>query len=86
MLLIPAPTQVFERLSPRERQIASLICQALQNKEIADTLGISVNTVRKQTTRIYEKLRVSGRVALVALVARWGNADFGGEARRVQGA
>jgi DNA-binding CsgD family transcriptional regulator len=49
-------------LTAREREIASLIRLGLQNKEIAAALGTSVDTVRKQTIRIYQKLRVSGRV------------------------
>jgi DNA-binding CsgD family transcriptional regulator len=57
-------------LSPRESQVAALIAQGLQNKEIAALLGTSPATVQKQTIAIYRKARVSGRVHLVALLSR----------------
>jgi DNA-binding NarL/FixJ family response regulator len=53
-------------LSPREREVARLIRSGLRNKEIAALLGTSVETVRKQTISIYEKLGVSVRVELVS--------------------
>jgi DNA-binding CsgD family transcriptional regulator len=53
-------------LSHREQQVAKLLGEGLQNKEIAATLGTSSDTVRKQTICIYEKTGVSGRVDLVA--------------------
>jgi DNA-binding CsgD family transcriptional regulator len=52
-------------LSPREKEVARLIRAGLQNKEIAAFLGTSLETVRKQTIRVYDKLGVSGRVQLV---------------------
>jgi DNA-binding CsgD family transcriptional regulator len=68
-------------LSRRELQVARLIRTGLQNKEIACFLGTSVDTVRKQTIRVYEKLGVSGRVHLVA---RFGEAL--GQERREENA
>jgi DNA-binding CsgD family transcriptional regulator len=53
-------------LTNREREVASYVRAGLQNKEIASLLGTSLNTVRKQTMSIYEKLGVAGRVELVA--------------------
>jgi DNA-binding NarL/FixJ family response regulator len=58
-------TRLPTNLTYRELQVARLIATGLQNKEIAAFLGTSVDTVRKQTIRAYEKLGVSGRVALV---------------------
>jgi len=62
--LSDAPT--WQRLSPREAQVADLITRGLQNKEIAQLLGTSLDTVRKQSIRVYEKLGVTGRVQLLA--------------------
>ena len=52
----------FERISKRENEILELLTQGLANKEIADRLGISVETVRVHLRRIYEKLHVQSRL------------------------
>jgi DNA-binding CsgD family transcriptional regulator len=59
-------TVALPTLSPREMQVARLVRMGLTNKEIAAVVGTSVDTVRKQTISVYEKLGVSGRVVLVA--------------------
>ena len=53
-------------LAPREAEVARMLARGLQNKEIAALLGTSPDTVRKQTIQIYKKMRVTGRVQLVA--------------------
>ena len=45
-------------LSQRELEILILLASGLLKKEIADKLGISINTVAKHNVHIYEKLRV----------------------------
>lgn len=49
------------RLSQRETAVAQLIAEGLANKEIADRLGISTETVRGHLKNIYEKLHVRSR-------------------------
>lgn len=49
------------RLSQRETEVAKLIAEGLANKEIADRLGISTETVRGHLKNIYEKLHVRSR-------------------------
>jgi DNA-binding NarL/FixJ family response regulator len=49
------------RLSQRETSVAQLIAEGLANKEIADRLGISTETVRGHLKNIYEKLHVRSR-------------------------
>ena len=56
-------------LSPREREVATLIAHGCQSKEIARILGTSPHTVRKQTQAIFEKLQVRSRTE-VALAVR----------------
>ncbi|AQM21387.1 response regulator transcription factor [Vibrio anguillarum] len=46
-------------LSTREKQIARLILQGLDTKEIAKQLGITEGTVKNHRKRIYAQLRVS---------------------------
>jgi DNA-binding NarL/FixJ family response regulator len=55
----PAPE--VETLTTREREVLVALSQGLQYKEIADSLAISINTVRKYIRDIYEKLHVNSR-------------------------
>jgi DNA-binding NarL/FixJ family response regulator len=55
-------------LTPREEQVVSLVAEGIGNREIAQRLGIKVNTVKKALLRIYDKLGVSNRVELVLYV------------------
>jgi DNA-binding CsgD family transcriptional regulator len=52
------------KLTEREEQIARLICTGLADKEIAQTLAISLTTVRTHIKRAFRKLRVDNRVKL----------------------
>lgn len=54
-------------ITPREREIVELICRGKRNKEIADELFISLQTVKDHNYRIYKKLGVKNRVQLVNL-------------------
>jgi DNA-binding NarL/FixJ family response regulator len=49
------------KLSKRETEILELLCKGLANKEIADRLNISVETVRVHLKHVYEKLHVRSR-------------------------
>ncbi len=53
-------------LSPRERQIATLVARGLPTKAIAAALSISAWTVCTHLRRIYHRLGVSSRAAMVA--------------------
>lgn len=57
-------------LSPRERQVISLIGQGLKNKEIASKLSLSETTVRHHLTSIFSKLGVSDRLELIVFAYR----------------
>jgi DNA-binding NarL/FixJ family response regulator len=48
-------------LSRREEEVLDLICKGYANKEIADRLSLSVETIRTHLKRIYEKLHVRCR-------------------------
>jgi DNA-binding NarL/FixJ family response regulator len=54
----------FATLSPRERAVALHLARGLTNREIAKVFGRSPDTVRKQTIRIYDKVRASGRTEI----------------------
>jgi DNA-binding NarL/FixJ family response regulator len=57
-------------LTDREREVLVALSQGQQYKEIADTLGISINTVRKYIRTIYDKLHVSTRLEAVNKLGR----------------
>lgn len=52
-------------LSPREREVLELLAKGLPYKEIAELMGVSIETVRKHCHNIYEKLQVSSRTEAV---------------------
>lgn len=52
-------------LSAREREVLELLSKGLPYKEIADMLGVNIETVRKHCHNIYEKLQVSSRTEAV---------------------
>ncbi len=64
----PKSTQSDE-LSKRENEVLALLAQGYLYKEIAEALGISMDTVNTYIRRIYEKLHVHSRAQAVALVA-----------------
>jgi two-component system nitrate/nitrite response regulator NarL len=55
-------------LSPRERATAQLVAQGLPNKCIAKNLNISHWTVATYMKRIFLKLGVSSRTAMIAML------------------
>jgi DNA-binding NarL/FixJ family response regulator len=54
-------------LTAREQEILKLLGKAMSNKEIADTMGLSPETVKSHLQRIYAKLGVSTRAAAIRL-------------------
>lgn len=63
----PAPPELSV-LSPREQQILALLAQGRLYKEIAATLGLSLDTVRTHLRNIYAKLEVRSRTEAVMKV------------------
>ena len=71
---VAKPAEKME-LSPREYEILCLLAKGYQYKEIAESLTISVETVRTHLRNIYEKLHVRSRTeAVVKFFEQSGNA------------
>lgn len=58
------------RFTKKEKEIASLICEGLRNKEVAKTLEISEKTVKSHCNRIYKKAGVTDRLQLAVYIYR----------------
>ena len=54
-------------LTAREREILELAKQGLENKDIAERLGIKISTVNNNFSRLYQKAEVSNRTQLLLL-------------------
>jgi DNA-binding NarL/FixJ family response regulator len=59
-------------LTPRELEVLKLLVRGLTNREIAQVLGNSENTVRNHTIRVFAKLYVSDRAEAVSAALQRG--------------
>jgi DNA-binding CsgD family transcriptional regulator len=88
LLRLPQPGTSRVLLSPREREIVRMVAQGHCNKVIAGVLSISSWTVCTHLRRIFAKLGVGSRAAMIARFMETGGAAGqkayalgGGEAR-----
>ena len=58
----PAINDENSLLSKREKEVLELLSKGLLYKEIAERLGLSVETIKKHLTNIYQKLHVQNKV------------------------
>ena len=61
-----------EALTPREREVLSLLAEGLSNKAIADRLAISEHTAKFHVNAVLAKLGVQRRTEAVVRAARMG--------------
>lgn len=66
----PAPDLPRSRLTPRERELVQLLAEGKSNKEAADVLGISLNTVETHRKNVMSKLRLRSASDLVRYAIR----------------
>lgn len=65
--LTPWPT-----LTPREREVATMLVRGLKNSEIAKALGVSVKTVDTHRANVLDKLEKRNNVELTRFAFRMG--------------
>lgn len=58
----------FDTLTPREREVLSLLAQGLRNKQTADRMGISEVTVKVHRHNIMEKMRATSVPMLIGML------------------
>jgi LuxR family maltose regulon positive regulatory protein len=63
---MPITNKLVESLSQRELEVLRLIVEGATNKEIADELVLTVNTVKRHISNIFGKLHVSNRAQAIA--------------------
>jgi DNA-binding NarL/FixJ family response regulator len=70
--VLPAEHEL-DSLSAREQEVLELICKGKSNKEVAQTLYLSVRTIENHLRRIYKKLGVKSRTeaAIISLKEGW---------------
>jgi DNA-binding NarL/FixJ family response regulator len=61
-----------QKLTPREREIVRSIARGRTNREVAEDLGISEQTVKNQLTVVFQKLHVKNRLELAVYAMRHG--------------
>jgi DNA-binding NarL/FixJ family response regulator len=65
----------LQALTGREREVLALLAQGMTNKEIANTLVITPNTVKRHLKSLFAKLNVNTRSAASAIATRAGIVD-----------
>ena len=64
---VAQPQIAGERLTERERDVLKCMVDGLNNNEIAETLVVSLGTVKFHISNIFHKLGVDSRVEAVKL-------------------
>jgi two-component system nitrate/nitrite response regulator NarL len=72
LVRMPKPARNRVQLSPREQEIVRMVAKGHPNKIIADVLNISSWTVCTHMRRIFAKLGVGSRAAMVAQLSELG--------------
>ena len=58
----------FNSLTPREREVISMVVSGMLNKQIADQLGTAENTVKVHRSRAMEKMQAQSVAELVKMI------------------
>jgi DNA-binding NarL/FixJ family response regulator len=61
---------MHQTLTRREQEVANAIARGLSNREIAEELFLSTETVKRHLQTIYDKLEMRGRLKLALHLVR----------------
>jgi DNA-binding NarL/FixJ family response regulator len=67
------------RLTPRESEVLQLVAEGHANKQVADTLGISIKTVEKHRQSLMDKLDIHETAGLTRYAIAQGVIEHGGQ-------
>jgi DNA-binding NarL/FixJ family response regulator len=62
-------------LTPRERQVLGLMAEGMDNRDVAQRLGVSYTTVRSHVRHLLTKLGARSKLEAVVRAADWGLPD-----------
>jgi FixJ family two-component response regulator len=65
----------YASLTPREREVMTLVVSGLLNKQVGDELGISEVTVKAHRGQVMRKMKADSLADLVKIAARLGLAS-----------
>ncbi len=74
-MLVQPPAATRPRLTERELDVLRLLSLGARNKEIAEQLGVSVNTIKSHVENIYFKLGARTRTQAVRYARKHGLID-----------
>lgn len=69
---VAATQSEIESLTPREREVVTLIARGFKYREIADDLGMSQKTLETHMKHVFDKLGVAGRSEVTRLAFETG--------------
>jgi LuxR family maltose regulon positive regulatory protein len=67
--------EIAATLTERERNLLHHVARGMSNKDLANRLSVSTNTVKWHLRNIFEKLRISNRVQAIAVARHLGLID-----------
>jgi DNA-binding CsgD family transcriptional regulator len=68
----PALAEKVQHLTPREKEVLSVIAQGHSLSETAQRLGVTRNTIASQVKNIYTKLNISSRAEAALAASQMG--------------
>ncbi|WP_341918241.1 helix-turn-helix transcriptional regulator [Hydrocarboniphaga effusa] len=66
---------LVDTLTEREKKLLRHVANGLSNKDLADRLSVSINTVKWHLRNIFEKLQINNRVQAIAIARHLGLID-----------
>lgn len=75
----------YETLTPREREVFSLVAAGLLNKQVAAELGVAEKTIKQHRGRVVDKMAAQSLAELVLMAERLGVRPSGFDFAKARG-